>query len=339
MKAAVYDGPREFTIRNVPDPEPGDGEVILRTTMTGVCGTDLHIHDGGFFSAYPLIPGHEILGVVERVGSGVSGIEVGQMVAADNTDLCGHCYHCRRDEPLYCKNFRSLGVNAPGGFAEQVQVLAAKCFPADDLAPEVAVMAEPLACAVHGMDVLDLRPGSEVVLFGAGPTGLLLAQLVLHGGASRVVVAAPTAFKLDLARAYGIDETLQVDRSDPDAAIRTLQGMAPEGFDVVIDATGATSIVERCLPLTKIGGTFLVYGMSDEDASVPFSPYDIFRRELTIKGSFAQTHCFDRALTYLRTGRVQTEGIITHTFGLDDFGTALDALRNDPSCLKAAIVP
>jgi D-arabinitol dehydrogenase (NADP+) len=115
--------------------------------------------------------------------------------------------------------------------------------------------------------------------------------------------------------------------------------MAPEGFDVVVDATGATSIVERCLPLTKTGGTFLVYGMADEEARVPFSPYDIFKRELTIKGSFAQTHCFDRALAYLRTGRVQTEGIVTNTFALDDFGDALEALRSDPACLKAAIVP
>jgi D-arabinitol dehydrogenase (NADP+) len=339
MKAAVYDGPRDFTIRTVGDPEPGPGEVVLRTLMTGVCGTDLHIHDGGFFSAYPLIPGHEIVGEVESIGEGVHDLAVGDVVAADNTDLCGFCYHCRRDEPLFCKNFRSLGVNAPGGFAERVLVSAAKCFPAGDLPLEVAVMTEPAACAVHGMDVLDLRPGSDVAVFGAGPTGLILSQLILHGGAARVVVAAPTPFKLELARGYGIDETVLVEREAPDAAVARLRDMAPEGFDVVVDATGATSIVERCLPLTKTGGTFLVYGMADEEARVPFSPYDIFKRELTIKGSFAQTHCFDRALAYLRTGRVQTEGIVTNTFALDDFGDALEALRSDPACLKAAIVP
>ena len=189
------------------------------------------------------------------------------------------------------------------------------------------------------MDVLDLHPGSDVVIFGSGPTGLILAQLILHGGAARVVVAAPTPFKLDLARSYGVDETIQMDRSDPDAAIRRLRGLAPEGFDVVVDATGATSVIGRCLPITKTGGTFMVYGMADEDARVPFSPYDIFKRELTIKGSFAQTHCFDRALAYLRSGRVRTDGIITHTFGLGAFGDALQALRSDPACLKAAIVP
>ena len=94
-----------------------------------MCGTDLHIHDGGFFSKYPLTPGHEIVGRVDAVGEGVAGIAVGQRVAADNTVLCGYCSSCRRDEPLFCRNFYSLGVNGPGAFAEFVTVLAEKCFP------------------------------------------------------------------------------------------------------------------------------------------------------------------------------------------------------------------
>ena len=330
MKAVVYSGPREFSIHEVADPQPGPDEVVLRTHITGVCGTDLHIHDGGFFSAYPLIPGREIVGEVAWVGAGVDESLVGRLVAADNTDLCGHCYHCRRDEPLFCKNFRSLGVNAPGGFAERVLVQAAKCFPVDDLAPEIAVMTEPTACAVHGIDVLAPSPGSDVLVFGAGPTGLVLAQLILHGGAARVVVAAPTEFKLELARSFGVDETVRIDRVDPDPALEQLRTLAPEGFDIVVDATGAAAIVERCLPLVKIGGTFMIYGMADEEARVPFSPYDIFRRELTIKGSFAQTHCFDRAIAYLRSGRVRTEGIVTHRFSLDSYGEALGALRDRP---------
>jgi D-arabinitol dehydrogenase (NADP+) len=339
MKAAVYDGPRRFAVKEVADPKPGPGEIVLATAMTGVCGTDLHIHDGGFFSAYPLIPGHEIVGRVEAVGEGVIDLAPGQLVAADNTDLCGSCYFCQRDQPLFCRNFRSLGVNAPGGFADLVLVAAAKCFPADDLALEVVVMTEPTACAMHGMDVLDLRPGSDVLLFGAGPTGLVLSQLILHGGAARMTVAAPTAFKLELARAYGVDETVQVDRADPSAAIDRLRSMAPQGYDVVVDATGAEGIIEQCPGLLKDGGTFLVYGMAAEDVRVPFSPYEVFRRELTIKGSFAQTHCFDRALAVLRSGRVRTDGIVTHSFPLDAFGEALEALRSDPACLKAVIVP
>jgi D-arabinitol dehydrogenase (NADP+) len=339
MNAVVYDRPRHFVITEVPTPEPGPDEVRLRSSITGVCGTDLHIHEGGFFAAYPLTPGHEIVGVVDRLGPEVEGLQPGQRVAADNTVLCGRCHFCRRDQPLFCRDFYSLGVNGPGAFAEYVVVRAEKCFPVDDLPLDVAVMVEPTACAVHGMDVLDLKPGSDVLLFGAGPTGLVMAQLLVHGGAARVTVAAPTAFKLDLARSYGVDETVQVDRSDPAAAAARLKGLTEYGFDVVIDATGSAAVVEQCVSLTKDGGTVLVYGMSGEQDRVPVSPYDIFRRELTIKGSFAQTHCFDRSIALLRSGRVRTEGILTHRFGLTEFGSALEALRSDRSCLKSAIVP
>jgi D-arabinitol dehydrogenase (NADP+) len=337
VRAVVYSAPHRFAIEEVDDPSPGPSDVVIKTTIAGVCGTDLHIHEGGFMSAYPLTPGHEIVGVVESVGGAVTDLVPGTIVAADNTELCGHCHHCRRSEPLYCHNFRSLGVNAPGAFAERVVVKAEKCFVVDDLDAGVAVMSEPTACAVHGMDVLSLRQGSDVLVFGAGPTGLVLAQLILHGGAARVVVAAPTAFKLDLARSYGIDRVVQIDRNAPGAAIGALRSLAPEGFDVVVDATGAPSVIGECLPLVKIGGTFMVYGMADESATVPISPYDIFRRELTIKGSFAQTHCFDRAIAHLRSGRVRTDGIVTHTFPIERFAAALDSVRGDPTCLKAVI--
>jgi D-arabinitol dehydrogenase (NADP+) len=338
MKAVVYDGPREFDVREIPTPEPGPGEVRLRSTMTGVCGTDRHIHEGGFFSSYPLTPGHEIVGVVDALGPDVSGLEPGQQVAADNTQLCGHCYFCQRDQPLFCRNFLSLGVNAPGGFAEYVVVPAAKCFDASDLPTEVAVMTEPTACAVHGMDVLDLKPESDVLLFGAGPTGLVLAQLLAHGGAARVTVAAPTRFKLDLAEQFGIDRTVQVDRGDVGATIESVKALAPpHGYDAVIEAAGVPSLLERSLELVKDGGVLMVYGMTDEADRISLSPYEIFKRELTVKGSFAQTHNFDRALAVLRTGRVKTDGIVTHRFPLEQYGAALDALVDDPTCLKAVI--
>jgi len=108
---------------------------------------------------------------------------------------------------------------------------------------------------------------------------------------------------------------------------------------VVVEATGAVAVAEMCVPLTRDGGTVLIYGMANEADIVPIHPYEVFRRELSLKGSFAQTHCFDRALGVLRSGRVRTDGIITHEFPLDEYGRALEALRADPSCMKAAIVP
>lgn len=338
MRAVRYSAPRRFEIADLPDPHPGPGEVRVAMTIAGCCGTDVHIHEGGFFSRYPLTPGHEIVGEIDELGAGVHDLRRGQRVAVDNTVLCGTCRACRRDEPLFCRNFHSLGVTDDGGFAEYVVASAAKCFPVDDLSPEQAVVVEPLACAVHGMDVLALRPGSDVCVLGAGPTGLLLTQLLVHGGAARVTVAAPSASKLERARALGADETVLVQRGAFAQGQAALAALAPEGFDAVIEATGATDVLAGCPALSADGGTILVYGMAGNEEQVALRPYEIFKRQLTLKGSFAQTHCFDRAIAYLRSGRVRVDGLVTHRFPLDRYGDALEALQHDRSCVKAAIV-
>jgi D-arabinitol dehydrogenase (NADP+) len=339
MRAVVYSAPAQFAVDQVADPVPAPGEVVVRTVLTGVCGTDVHIHSGGFFSAFPLTPGHEIAGEVLSWGAGVTGLRVGQKVVVDNASACGRCTECGRGDPLYCRDFRSLGVNAPGGFAEQVLTRADKVFDADDLAVETAVLAEPLACAIHGMDVLGLTPGADVVMIGCGPTGLLLAQLLIHGGAGRLTVAGPTDFKLVRAAAFGVDRVVQVSRRDPDATAATLRDLAPGGYDVAIDATGSAAVTQILPGLVRENGTVLVYGMSDQEDRVSWSPYDIFRRQLTVKGSFAQVNCFDRALAMLRSGRVKGTGLITHRFVLDDYATALTALQTDQACLKAVVAP
>ncbi|OZM77464.1 zinc-dependent alcohol dehydrogenase family protein [Pseudonocardia sp. MH-G8] len=338
MKAVRYEKPREFTVSDVPEPHAGPGEVRLRVTAAGVCGTDGHLHDGQFDPVYPLIPGHEIVGDVDEVGTGVTDLRAGRRVVVDNMRSCGVCSSCRRARPAFCRDLVAQGVNAPGGFAEYLVAPAGKCHPVDDLEPEVAVLTEPLACVIHGLDVLDLRPGSDVLVFGAGPTGLLLAQLLRYSGASRVTVAAPTAFKLEIAARHGADRTVEMDRERPDAALEQLRALSPEGFDVVVDATGAVGVLERCTALTRDGGTVFVYGMADESARMTVSPYEVFRRELVIKGSFSQAYSFDRALQALRSGRVIADGIITHRFGLDEYGDALAALQ-DRACVKAVMRP
>jgi D-arabinitol dehydrogenase (NADP+) len=339
MKAIVYSAPREFTLDEVADPVAGPGQVVVRSTIAGVCGTDLHIHEGGFFTRFPLTPGHEIAGEVLSWGPDVEGFRPGQQVVVDNASACGHCPECGRSDPLFCRNFLSLGVNAAGGFAEQVLTRADKVFDADDLPIGLAVLAEPLACAVHGMDVLDLKPGADVVMIGSGTTGLLLAQLLIHGGAGRLTVAGPTQFKLDLAKQFGVDRVVQVSRGDAAATAETLREMAPGGYDVAIDATGSPAVVQTLPRLVRDNGTVLVYGMTGEADRVSWSPYEIFRRQLTIKGSFAQVNCFNESLAMLRSGRIRHEGLITHTFPLSRYGDALAAVASDPTCLKAVVKP
>jgi D-arabinitol dehydrogenase (NADP+) len=338
MRALVYAAPRDFGVREVPSPTAGAGEVVVDVTLAGLCGTDLHLHAGGFFAKFPLTPGHESVGVVREVGAGVRHLEPGQRVAVDNASACGHCPECSRGQHLFCESFLSLGVNAPGGFAESLVSPAHKVYPIEDLGDDVAVFAEPLACAVHGMDVLALRPGADVLMIGAGTTGLLLAQLLVHGGAGRVTMAAPTEFKLALASSYGVDRVVPITR-DADQTMRSLRALAPHGFDVAIDVTGASSVVQLLPDLVAANGTVFVYGMCDEEDRVQWRPYDIFRRQLRVLGSFAQVNCFDRSLAMLRSGRVRTDGLITHRFALESYGDALEALSSDPTCLKAVVAP
>jgi len=338
MRAVVYDRPEQFEVREVAIPAPGRGEVLLKVVVAGVCGTDLHLHHGEFGPTYPLTPGHEFVGEVVTVGAGSNPDLVGHRVVVDNTASCGRCVECRRARPAHCERIVAQGVNAPGGFAEYVVTDANRCFTVDDLDPEVAVLTEPVACVVHGLDNLNLAPGSDVLLFGSGPTGLILTSLLGRSGAGRLTVAAPTAAKLELCRTRGADEIVQVDRLDPGVAEARLRELAPAGFDVVIDATGVLSVLEQTPRLVRIGGTIFVYGMTAEAAQWPVAPYDIFRRELTIKGSFAQQFSFDRALNALRTGRVDPGGLITHRFGLEQYGDALAAVA-DSSVVKSVLVP
>ncbi len=338
MRAVVYDRPGEFALREVPIPDPGPGEVRLRVLVAGVCGTDVHLHDGEFGPTYPLVPGHEFVGEVDALGAGVDPDLHGHRVVVDNTASCGRCVECRRARPAFCRQLVAQGVNAPGGFADYVLTDADRCFLVDDLEPEVAVLAEPVACVVHGLDVLALTPGADVLLFGTGPTGLILTSLLARSGAGRLTVAAPTPAKLELARARGADEIVRVDRSDPAASHDRLRALAPDGFDVVIDATGALPVLATAPELVRIGGTIFVYGMTAESARWPVAPYDVFRRELTVKGSFAQQFSFDRAIAALRSGRVETTGLITRRFPLEQYAEALAAV-GDSAVVKAVVVP
>jgi D-arabinitol dehydrogenase (NADP+) len=151
-------------------------------------------------------------------------------------------------------------------------------------------------------------------------------------------VAAPTASKLELARELGIDETVQLDRNDPDAAEDTLRALAPKGFDAVVEATGSTAVFELAVRLTATGGTVLVYGLAGEDATAKVFPYEIFARELTIKGSYAQAFTMKRAVDILKSGAIRTEGIVTEVVGFEDFERGLANLH-DSSQIKTVFEP
>ncbi|MBV8901638.1 MAG: zinc-dependent alcohol dehydrogenase family protein [Verrucomicrobia bacterium] len=338
MKAIVYDAPRNFSYRDTDEPRIKPDEALIRVHACGLCGTDLHVHEGEFGPRFPLIPGHEFTGELVEIGSNVSGFKPGQRVVANSNLACGSCFYCLRGDFLLCENLSCYGINHNGGFAEYVKIKADRLFVINRLSPREAVMVEPTACALHGTEVLDAKPGSDVLLFGAGPTGQVLAQLVRLNGAARLVVAAPPGPKLDLAARLGADEVVPMDREDPEVHRRRLQALSPKGFDYVIEATGAPAVCQEALRFVRRRGTLLVYGVYPENASVRFNPFDLFRGEISIKGSFAQIDSFPRAIAYLESGKVKVDEIVTQEIPLPEYQQALDIAWARKG-VKTALVP
>jgi D-arabinitol dehydrogenase (NADP+) len=340
MRALVYHAPEKFSIEEVQKPVPGPRDVLIRVKACGICKTDLHIHKGRFIARFPLTPGHEFAGEVEEVGSEVRSFKPGDRVTADNTELCGSCYFCRRNQPLFCENFLSHGCNLPGGFAEYVLIKEEKVFRIPDhLSFEEAAFTEPTACVVHALDVARPEPASEALVFGAGPAGLVLAQALKYSGVGKLVVAAPNEFKLNLAKHLAADDVVKVDKKDPTVGQKELLELCPKGYDIVFEATGNPSVVERAISLVKTGGKVVIFGVAPEEAKISISPYEIYKREIKILGTFAQTHCFDRALQLLSTGKVKVRDLITHVFKLEEYEKALNVVMTDRNALKVIIKP
>jgi D-arabinitol dehydrogenase (NADP+) len=338
MKAIVYHAPRQFDYRDQPDPLIEADEVLIEIAACGLCGTDLHIHEGEFAPRFPLIPGHEFTGRLAQIGSTVNGLSEGDRVVANSNEACGKCFYCLRGDFLLCENLAAYGVTKNGGFAEFMKIKAGRVFKISHLTPREAVMVEPTACALHGMEVLDMKPGSDVLLFGAGPTGQVLAQLMKLNGAARLVVAAPPGPKLDLVERLAADAVVAIDRKDPEPHRRRLRELSPKGFDYVVEATGAANLCEDALGVVRRRGTIMIYGVYPEKDFSRFRPFEIFRNELTIKGSFAQIDCFARALAYLENGKLKVNEIVTHEIPLRDYQRALE-LAWTRQGIKTAIIP
>jgi D-arabinitol dehydrogenase (NADP+) len=285
-----------------------------------------------------LIPGHEFTGEIVALGSSVKDLQERQRVVGNSNESCGKCFYCLRGDFLLCPNLRAYGVTQDGGFAQYLRIKADRIFPIGHLSPREAVMVEPSACAVHGMEVLAMKPGSDVLLFGAGPTGQVLAQLLKLNGAGRLVVAAPPGQKLELAGRLAADETVEMDRKHPDKHRNRLRELSPTGFDYIIEATGSAAVCEDALQFTRRGGTLLVYGVYPPKDTVRFNAFDLFRREITIKGSFAQIDAFPRALAYLESGKIKVNEIVTDEYALEDWPKVLEQAWARKG-IKIAVIP
>lgn len=336
MRAVIIEAPGNVQVGTIPDPTPQPDELVIRVGACGICGTDLHIIDGeSLLARYPVVPGHEFAGEVVAVGKNVAsnrdGIKVGTRVAVEPNMPCGHCEFCRTGHENLCINYTALGVTANGGIAEYVAVPAAKAYP---LPPSMSLregaLIEPVSCAVHGMHSLNPRSGDTFLIVGAGTMGLLLLQLAVHGGASRVVMVDVNRHRLERAEQLGATRV----HTDIKKALED----EPTGFHCVIDATGVAPVIEAAFATVKRGGKFMMFGVAPSEARITLSPFRIYNEEITIVGSMAVLFSFQAALDLICGGVIATQAMLTAALPLEDFSRALTMVRHGEG-IKTQIVP
>ena len=319
MKAAVITAPGEIAIEEVADPTPGDNDVVVEVAAVGICGTDLHIFEGEFAPKLPIVPGHEMSGTVVAVGRSVTEIKIGDAVAIDPSLHCGECFYCRRARGNLCENWNALGVTYPGAAA---QFLLSPKKNIHKLPKNVdlksAALIEPLSCAVRGFDQLPRNPGSHYLIYGSGTMGLMMAEMAKVNGAASVSIVDLNQDKLKTAKVLGFTNLAKsADEFDQ-----------PRGFDVVIDCTGVTEAIKDGLKHVMPGGTFLQFGVANKDAKVEIEPFWVYNKEITIVGSMAVLHSFDRAVELFASGVLNTDVMISDRYSLENYADALTAFKS-----------
>jgi 2-desacetyl-2-hydroxyethyl bacteriochlorophyllide A dehydrogenase len=322
MRAVIVEKPGVVRVDEVPEPEPGPDEAIVRVGACGICGTDIHIIDGEFPpTVYPIIPGHEFGGEVVAVGPEVTGIKVGDRVGVDPTLNCGACYYCQRGEGNLCERWNGVGVaRQPGGFAECVALPGRTLYPLPaGMSYAAAALIEPISCVVRGFHRLQPQVGESYLIYGAGPMGLLNAQVARFNGASLVALIDINPSRLARARQFGFETV--------GASWEELREQAPRGFDNVIEATGVTKVAEMAIDAVKRRGKLLIFGVCPPGEKAAYDAFKIYNEEITILGSMAVLNSYGPAVDILAAGAVDAEKMVTHTLTLDEFPEAIELVR------------
>jgi L-iditol 2-dehydrogenase len=341
MRAVVFHGPGDLRFEEVPVPTPAPGEVVLRIEAALTCGTDVKTLRRGHPVMIPRVPtvfGHEFAGTVTAVGAGVRRVAEGDRLAAANSAPCAECALCLAGRPNLCEDL--LFVN--GAYGEYIalppRLVARNVVRLASTTPAArAAFAEPLACAMLGIERGRVEPGQTVVIFGHGPLGCLLA-MVAAARKCRVIVVGKAGWRLDRVRALRVAEC--VDASASADVVADLRAMTEgRGADVTIDATGRPEVWEQAMAAVGRGGSVVFFGGCAPGTSVQVDTRRAHYEELTLVGAFHHTpELIRQAIEALEAGVVNPDGLVTHTMGLPDVQRALDLMATG-AALKVLIEP
>ena len=330
MKAARIIEPLKTEVLELLQPEAGPDDVLIQVKAAGICGTDIHILKGEYALArFPMVPGHEFSGEVVAVGDNVTRFKVGDRVTADPNIPCNRCESCQRNEPNQCENLTVIGVTRDGAFAEYVAAPEAVTFSIGDMSYSDAALIEPLACVAWGLQRVQIQAGDRVLIFGAGPMGALLAQAVSAAGASQVDITDVVPWRLSVMEELGVTHAVLADDLPKNA-----KAFAPHGYDVVADATGAPPVIQQTAGYARPRGKIWIFGVAPDKAMVQFSPYEVFRKDLSIIGSFAVNRTFHESIMMIRSGKINLQPLVSHQLPIEEFQEGLRLAQEDPRRMK-----
>ncbi len=347
MLAAVYHGPHDLRVEEVPIPQISRGEILVRVVSASICGTDLRIFHGYHRKYAPgtiRIPGHEVVGTIAGLGDGVGGYAGGQRVFCAPNTGCGHCQQCITGNNNLCASYDAIGVTSDGGFAEYV------CIPAnsvqqgnvipisESIDPAVATLNEPFACVLRGQDALHIKPGEVVLIIGAGPIGVMHLKLARARGAGRIIVSEPTPGRAAQAEHMGADRVVDPAQEDLKAVINEVTRQ--RGADIIIIAAPVHSAQEAALDLAAIGGRINYFsGLPKDRPAINFDSNLVHYKELVVTGSTgcSTADCW-QACHMVDSGLIDLSDIVSQRFPLREAVKAF-AAAEDGKALKIVLEP
>jgi threonine 3-dehydrogenase len=333
MKALVKaKSERGIWMQDIPPPEVGHNDVLIRVNRSAICGTDIHIYQWDDWAQHtipvPLAVGHEFSGTIVECGIEVRGFEPGDRVSAEGHITCGVCRNCRAGRRHLCMNTKGVGVNRPGAFAEYIAVPAFNVFKLPEaITDDMASILDPFGNATHTALSFDLV-GEDVLITGAGPIGIMAVAIARYAGARHVVITDVNDYRLDLARKMGASAALNVTHDSIDDTMQAL-GME-EGFDVGMEMSGNPTAFRDLLRTMHHGGKVALLGIPPDDTAIDWN--QVIFKGLILKGIYGREmfETWYKMSSMLQSG-LNIEPVITHHFGIDDFQPAFELMESGQS--------
>lgn len=322
MKAAVWKKKKVLEVEDVPEQAVGPEDVKIKVEYTSICGSDPHIVDGKLPVSYPpRIMGHEVSGTIVELGeqANTKGLKVGDRVTGNPVRYCGVCDYCRNGLEHYC--LKLAEYFPPGTMAESVVWHEQQVFKLpDSISFEEGCLTEPVSVCLRGIDLADIREGSTVAILGLGGIGQILLQLALLSGASQVLVADPVESKRNIALEMGAD--LAFDPLVEDMWATTMKVTNNRGFDTVIEASGNTDSAKSAIDMVGKAGTMVYFAVYPMNFELPIKPFDLYARELTVRGVFMSPYLFPRTIALLP--KLKLKPLVSKIYPLDEVVEAFE---------------